>query len=153
MSRTQVETPEALEERASQLRAQVRRQEAEKREALAARQEAYDRTLVASWDPRPLDDEIQRTAEALEQALRADPVVKALAAAFHARARRRFFAGEVIAAQGRLGRDISAARLPDAPMPPAGAELVARTVERMSAEQMTVERAELEARRDGGDSA
>ena len=99
MSRTTTtETPETLAERAAQLRAEagraeaeLRRQDAEKRDALAARQEAHDRALVASWDPTPLDDEIQRTAEALEQALRGDPLVEALAAAHHARARRRFF--------------------------------------------------------------
>ena len=153
------ETPETLAERAAQLRAEagraeaeLRRQDAEKREALAARQEAHDRRLVADWDPRPLDAEIQRTAEALEQALRDDPLVQALAAAHHAQARRRFLTGEVIAAQGRLGRDLSGARLPDAPMPPAVGDLVARTVERLSAEQMAVERADLEARRDRGDS-
>lgn len=157
MSRTkEAETPEALADRAAQLRAEagraeaeVRRRNAEERDALAARQEAFDRALVASWDPRALDAEVEAADAALDEVLRNDPVVLAVLNLFHAQARRRFLASEVIAAHGRLGRDVSNAALPQPAVVLTMSDLVIRAVERMSAEMMTVERADLDARRNG----
>lgn len=150
------ETPEALEKRAAKLRAEaenveaeLRRQADEKRAELAARQEAWDRQFVEQWDRPGLDAEVERTTAELGEALRADPLVQALAAVFHARSRRRVLSFELTSAMSRLGRDVSGASLPDPPGPPSVAELVATTVERMSAELIAAEKAQLEAARNG----
>ena len=131
------ETPDALEERAAKLRAEaaeveaeLRRQDNEKRAALAARQRAFDEQLVASWDPKALDAEVERMAAELQEAVRNDPFVAALVNHFHAQSRRRVLAAEVNAARNRLGHDTSTLRLPDAPFPPAVADLIAASSSR-----------------------
>ena len=156
VSPAKTETPEALEERAAKLRAEaaeveaeLRRQDNERRAALAARQRAFDEHLVASWDLKALDAEVERKAAELQESIRNDPFVLALVNHFHAQSRRRVLAFEVMSARGRLGHDISTVRLPDAPPTPAVADLIASVVEQVSSERTAAEVAELHARRDG----
>lgn len=155
-TKTAPETPEALRERAERLRAEafdaealVQRQEAEKRAALAAHQDAWDREFADTFDRPTLDAEVDRAAAEVERALEADPLVQALVRYFHAQSRRRHLTSMLVQVRGRLGYDVSNASLPDpATMLPVG-DYIARAVERVAANLIAAELAEIEARRNG----
>lgn len=147
---------ETLEERAAKLREEMAAADAEKRRAaseaaaaLRARQEAFDRELVASYDASGLDRAVADAKVALDAVVEEDPLVQAIARYFHAQSRRRHLASQLQQARNRLGQQSGFGQLPDPAYPVIVGDLVDRAVERIARRLIEAELAEMERQRDG----
>lgn len=124
---------------AAEAEAAIRADDAAERARLAAAQEERDRDFVAAWDSAPLDAAVAEAHAAVDALLEADPLVRVLVDFQLAQARRRWLKTELIAAQGRLGRDVSTAQVPHPPTPIGVDDYVATTVERLAADALRAE--------------
>lgn len=151
-------TREQIEQQAAELAAQVdafrqqdeQRAEEEWNRRLEAQRE-FDRQLVAAHSDARLETEVSQARSALDTALAESPWVIALADYLSALRRRSHAAFEDNSARSRLG-------LPTGPTYTGATEIVGvdeyviRAAERMAAERIEAEQAELHARREAAGS-
>ncbi len=105
-------TREELEQQAAELNAQlaaIREQERQEQEAAARRraqaEAEWDRQFLANLTPVELESDVDNAAQALDEALAANPLVLALSDYLTALRRRSNMRQEISAARMRLGQD------------------------------------------------
>jgi hypothetical protein len=138
--------------RAAEITAQLLEQEQTDYATRLEAQRRFDEQLVASYDRSAIEAEVKQATADLDAALRANPLVLALADYLTALRRRSHAVREHMAARNRIG-------LPTAPPDPGPTELA--TVEeyihtaatRMAEERVSAEIADLHARRDAAGTA
>lgn len=132
---------------AAEIAAERARVETERARALAEHQSAYDAEIVARWAPRELEQAVRDARVRLDEAIRADPLTRALADYVHAQMRRSDAHNEHIGALSRLGRPSAGAQAPPTTAVPDLAEEVARLAGALAAEALAAEREAFHTRR------
>ncbi len=151
---TTTASADALREQAADLAtqqaavlAELNQRQAERAERDRQAQRVFDEQLVAGYSRRKLDEEAEQAHRALQQHLEADPLLNALADYLTVLTRRRFLITEHVAAQGRLGLDISGFIAPSAELVSLQ-DLLLPVVQRIAEGRIAAERNDLHARRE-----